>query len=118
MKKETSDFLNAIKTGHSGSIAGNPAHANMSQTKVYMCNAHADISDYKGLVLKNKEIEALLQNSTTTIGKTGKGKKTLMKSCLLANHIKDARKNFLLQCKEADAAAIDTIIGKFGKIRL
>lgn len=78
MKKEKSDFLNAIKTGHSGSIAGNPAHASMSQTKVYMCNAHADISDYRELALSDKEIEALLQNCTTTIvlGKTGEGKNT------------------------------------------
>lgn len=26
-KKEKIDFLNAIKAGHSGFIAGNPAHA-------------------------------------------------------------------------------------------
>ncbi|HHH6436016.1 TPA: hypothetical protein ACP2IH_004564 [Escherichia coli] len=27
MEKQTTDLLNVIKTGHSGSIAGNPAHA-------------------------------------------------------------------------------------------
>ncbi|EDQ2484884.1 hypothetical protein ZW22_004391 [Salmonella enterica subsp. enterica serovar Oranienburg] len=82
VRKGTSDFLNVIKTGHSGSIAGNPAHAGMSQTKVYMCNAHADISDYKDLALSDKETEALLQNCTTKIilGKTGEGKKTDMRT--------------------------------------
>ncbi|HBB7252074.1 TPA: hypothetical protein KEX92_004147 [Escherichia coli] len=60
-KKEKIDFLNAIKAGHSGFIAGNPAHA-----------------------LDDKTMNAIIQNCTTTIvlGKTGKGKKTLMKSCL------------------------------------
>lgn len=53
VEKETSDFLDAIKTGHLGSIAGNPAQANMY-----------------------KVIEALLQNCTTNIvfGETGEGK--------------------------------------------
>ncbi|MEW0520754.1 hypothetical protein AB0V82_19540 [Escherichia coli] len=61
MEKQTTDLLNLIKTGHSGSIAGNPAHA-----------------------LDDKTMNAIIQNCTTTIvlGKTGKGKKTLMKSCL------------------------------------
>ncbi|EAT1242708.1 TPA: hypothetical protein ACPVKL_004385 [Escherichia coli] len=61
MEKQTTDLLNVIKTGHSGSIAGNPAHA-----------------------LDDKTMNAIIQNCTTTIvlGKTGKGKKTLMKSCL------------------------------------
>jgi len=59
MKKETNDFLNAIRTGHSGSIAGNPAHA-----------------------LDDKTMNAIIQNCTTTIvlGETGRGKKTLMKT--------------------------------------
>lgn len=49
------------------------------ETKVFVCNAHADISEYKKLAFSDKEIEALLQNCTTTIvlGKTGKGKKHL-----------------------------------------
>lgn len=61
MKNEIIDFLNAIKTGHSGSIAGNPAHA-----------------------LNDKTMNAIIQNCTTKIvlGKTGKGKRNLMKSCL------------------------------------
>lgn len=61
MKKQTTDLLNTIKTGHSGSIAGNPAHA-----------------------LDDKTMNAIIQNCTTMIvlGKTGKGKKTLMKSRL------------------------------------
>lgn len=61
MEKQTTDLLNVIKTGHSGSIAGNPAHA-----------------------LDDKTMNAIIQNCTTTIvlGKTGKGKKALMKSCL------------------------------------
>ncbi|MDL0864656.1 hypothetical protein PTC81_06890 [Yersinia pestis] len=61
MEKQTTDLLNAIKTGHSGSIAGNPAHA-----------------------LDDKTMNAIIQNCTTKIvlGKTGKGKKNLMKSCL------------------------------------
>ena len=61
MEKQTTDLLNVIKTGHSGSIAGNPARA-----------------------LDDKTMNAIIQNCTTTIvlGKTGKGKKTLMKSCL------------------------------------
>lgn len=61
MEKQATDLLNVIKTGHSGSIAGNPAHA-----------------------LDDKTMNAIIQNCTTTIvlGKTGKGKKTLMKSCL------------------------------------
>ncbi|EAO8023265.1 hypothetical protein EFH81_24920 [Salmonella enterica] len=67
MKIEKSDFLNAIRTGHSGSIAGNPAHAGMSQEKVFVCNANADISDYKELTFSDKEIDAILQNCTTKI---------------------------------------------------
>lgn len=61
MKKQTTDLLNTIKTGHSGSIAGNPAHA-----------------------LDDKTMNAVIENCATTIviGKTGKGKKTHMKSCL------------------------------------
>ncbi|EFG3884155.1 hypothetical protein BOU71_003837 [Escherichia coli] len=61
MEKQTTDLLNVIKTGHSGSIAGNPAHA-----------------------LDDKTMNAIIHNYVATIvlGKTGKGKKTLMKSCL------------------------------------
>ncbi|HAB5588784.1 TPA_asm: hypothetical protein GB227_22755 [Salmonella enterica subsp. enterica serovar Muenchen] len=47
------------------------------ETKVFKCNPHADISDYKDLVLSDKEIEALLQK-----GKTGEGKKTDMRTGL------------------------------------
>lgn len=61
MEKQTADLLNTIKTGHSGSIAGNPAHA-----------------------LDDKTMNAIIQNCTTTIvlGKTGKGKKTHMDNLL------------------------------------
>lgn len=54
------------------------------ETKVYVCNAHAEISDYKELALSDKEIEALLQNCTTkfVFGKTGEGKKTGIRSGL------------------------------------
>ncbi|EGK1133413.1 hypothetical protein ION14_004489 [Salmonella enterica] len=61
-KKEKIDFLNAIKTGHSGSIiACNPAHA-----------------------LDGNTMNAIIQNSVATIvpGKTGNCKETsLTKYC-------------------------------------
>ncbi|EBQ8384617.1 hypothetical protein B5O75_24080 [Salmonella enterica] len=61
MEKQTTYLLNTIKTGHSGSIAGNPTHA-----------------------LDDKTMNAIIQNCTTTIvlGKTGKGKKTYMDNLL------------------------------------
>lgn len=61
MEKQTTDLLNAIKTGHFGSIAGNPAHA-----------------------LYGKTMNAIIQNCTTKIvlGKTGEGKKTAIRSGL------------------------------------
>lgn len=81
VKKETWDFLSVIKTGHLGAIAGNPAHANMSQKKDFVCNVHADISDYKKIAFSDKETETLLQNCTTKIvfGDTGDGKKTAIR---------------------------------------
>lgn len=83
-KKLNHDFLSAIKTGHSGSIAGNPAHANMSQAKVFVCNAHADISDYKKIAVDDKAFNAILQNCTKTFffGKTGTGMRTGMSVAL------------------------------------
>ncbi|EIN4845163.1 hypothetical protein LPD88_004642 [Salmonella enterica] len=61
MEKQTTDLLNTIKTGHSGSIAGNPAHA-----------------------LDDKTMKAIIQNCSATIvlGKTGEGKKTAIRSGL------------------------------------
>lgn len=61
MEKQTIDLLNAIKTGLSGSIAGNPAHT-----------------------LDDKTMNAIIQNCTTTIvlGKTGGGEKTAIRSGL------------------------------------
>lgn len=35
----------------------------------------------------------------------------------LPDHTADARKDFLLQCKAADPAAVSKIISKFGRIR-
>ncbi|HGU5058232.1 TPA: hypothetical protein RF028_RS22600, partial [Escherichia coli] len=54
-KKEKIDFLNAIKAGHSGFIAGNPAHA-----------------------LDDKTMNAIIQNYVATIvpGKIGNYKET------------------------------------------
>lgn len=54
-KKEKIDFLNVIKAGHSGFIAGNPAHA-----------------------LDDKTMNAIIQNYVATIvpGKTGNCKET------------------------------------------
>lgn len=94
VKKETWDFLSVIKTGHLGAIAGNPAHANMNQTKDFVCNTHADISDYKKIAFSDKETEALLQNCTTKIvfGERRGGKKTAIRSGLgvvLPSHILD-----------------------------
>jgi hypothetical protein len=36
----------------------------------------------------------------------------------LPSHTADARKDFLLQCKAADPAAISQIISKFGRVKL
>ncbi|HAL1365263.1 TPA: hypothetical protein H5R51_004591 [Escherichia coli] len=54
-KKEKIDFLNAIKAGHSGFIAGNPAHA-----------------------LDDKTMNAIIHDNEATIapGKTGGCKET------------------------------------------
>ncbi|HDT4613327.1 TPA: hypothetical protein QHO13_003663 [Escherichia coli] len=54
-KKEKIDFLNAIKAGHSGVIAGNPAHA-----------------------LDDKTMNAIIHNYVATIvpGKAGNSKET------------------------------------------
>lgn len=58
-KKEKIDFLNAIKAGHSGFIAGNPAHA-----------------------LDDKTMNAIIHNYEATIapGKAGNCKKLLSQS--------------------------------------
>lgn len=61
MEKQTTDLLNVIKTGHSGSIAGNPAHA-----------------------LDDKTMNAIIHNYVATIvlGKAGNCKETpLTKYC-------------------------------------
>ncbi|WP_407821984.1 hypothetical protein [Escherichia coli] len=60
-KKEKIDFLNAIKAGHSGFIAGNPAHA-----------------------LDDKPMNAIIHNyeATIALGKAGNCKETpLTKYC-------------------------------------
>lgn len=59
MEKQTTDLLNVIKTGHSGSIAGNPAHA-----------------------LDDKTMNAIIHNYVATIvlGKAGNCKKLLSQS--------------------------------------
>ncbi|EJA1307298.1 TPA: hypothetical protein ACNVDZ_004853 [Citrobacter freundii] len=56
----------------------------MAKETVFKCNVHTDVSDYKELSLNEKEMDIILQNNTTTIviGKTGKGKKAHMESCL------------------------------------
>ncbi|EBV3242480.1 hypothetical protein DOH76_23620 [Salmonella enterica subsp. enterica serovar Oranienburg] len=47
--------------------------------KVFICKAHADISDYKKMALSDTALETIMQNCTTTmvLGEAGKDKEKI-----------------------------------------